>query len=143
MESMNGDEPSEDVREVEMDTLEGDAEAQMDEEASLESEGSLTEEDDAPSEIAEAGEADADEPEAEFAEDEEDDEAAWQELRQDLIRFAENDDDEGFSKLTAELMEEVPNSAELVEDLLRLIAAEIFLAQAAPVWICADSVWII
>ena len=150
MESMNSNEPLEDVREVEMDTLEGDAEAQVEEETAMEVEETATEveetameveeetlsaEDDAPleleeisiDEITEASEADVDDAEAEIEVegDEEDDDAAWQELRQDLIRFAENDDDEGFSKLTAELMEEVPNPVELVEDLLRLIAAEI------------------
>ncbi len=57
--------------------------------------------------------------------DDEEDEEAWLELRSDLATLAKNDDDEGFTSLTQELMEEVPEPAELIEDLLRLLAAEI------------------
>jgi len=80
-------------------------------------------EEDAPAEAAEAAnEAGADE-EEEY--DEEEAEAAWQELRSELETLEKNEDDEGFVKLTQDLMEEVPEPSELVEILLHYLAAEI------------------
>jgi len=102
-----------------------EAEAPEAEEAESDEEQEVMAEEEAVVEASgdDASSADSSADDEEF-EDEEDEEA-WLELRSDLATLAKNDDDEGFASLTQELMEEVPEPAELVEDLLRLLAAEI------------------
>jgi hypothetical protein len=119
--SSDTDESSIEVEETsaDLDVITPDEEDTSDEEDSEDAQPEAEQED-----VVEGlKETEADLDEEEY--DEEEEEEAWQELRQDLSTLAKNDDDEGFTSLAAELMEEVTEPVELVEDLLRLMAAEI------------------
>jgi hypothetical protein len=100
-------------------TTEDDSEESAEEGESDDSEAAAEQ----PADDAVEDETDLDEEDEEF--DEEEAEAEWQELRQELSDLAKKEDDEGFTSLTAEFMEGAEDPADLVEELLRLLAGEI------------------